>query len=145
MKTIALVASYGGHLSQLSRMLQKEELRQKGYNALVVTTKDASDYDFILKDFNRNNFIFGLGQFWRISRFIKHRQVDLIITTGAAPGLYFGLVGRLLGKKTIWVDSLANVDRLSVSGKIASVFFHRVFVQWEHLAKGRIEYIGCLL
>lgn len=145
MKTIALVASYGGHLSELRRMISKQELDTQGFNSLLITTKPAQDSDLIIKDFNRNNFILGLGQFWRIARFIRKQQIDLIITTGAAPGLYFGLIGRLLGKKTIWIDSLANVDHLSMSAKIASIFFHRVYVQWEHLARGKIKYIGCLL
>jgi len=145
MKIIALVASYGGHLSQLMRMTNKQDLTARGFKPLLITTKPTAACDLVIKDFNRNNFILGLGQFWQIARFIREQEIDLIITTGAAPGLYFGLIGRLLGKKTIWIDSLANVDQLSMSAKIASLFFHQVYVQWEHLAKGKVKYIGCLL
>ena len=145
MNTIALVASYGGHLSELRRMINQSDLKARGFEPLLITTKPTAACDLVIRDFNRNNFILGLGQFWQIARFIKKQKIDLIITTGAAPGLYFGLIGRLLGKKTIWIDSLANVDHLSMSAKIASLFFHQVYVQWEHLAKGKVKYIGCLL
>jgi hypothetical protein len=39
----------------------------------------------------------------------------------------------LFGKKTIWIDSLANFDRISVSGRIASLFSNLILTQWEHL------------
>ncbi len=44
---------------------------------------------------------------------------EVIITTGAAPGYVAIRLGRLLGAKTIWVDSIANVDELSLSGRLA--------------------------
>jgi|SRR5690625_224805 len=145
MKTIALVASYGGHLSELKRMIEPNLYKQNNIKTLLITTKPTKDSLFTIKDFNRYNFFLGLSQFNAIRRIIKQNNIHLVVTTGAAPGLYFGLIARLLGKKTIWIDSLANVDKLSMSGKLATIFFHRVFVQWEHLAEGKIEYIGCVL
>ena len=145
MKKIALVASYGGHLSQLKRMTESVFFDSEQIKSIFVTTRPTANNTFYLKDFNRNNFLSGLLQFWPIVKYIKKQKIDLVVTTGAAPGLYFGLIARLMGRKTIWVDSLANVDKISMSGKIATYFYHQVYVQWEHLSKGNIHYIGCLL
>jgi len=145
MKKIAFVASYGGHLSEVKRMVDQDFYAKNEIKIVFVTTLPTKNNSFYLKDFNRNNFLGGLWQFWPIVKYIKKQKIDLVITTGAAPGLYFGLIARLMGKKTIWVDSLANVDKISMSGKIATYFYHQVYVQWEHLSKGNIHYIGCLL
>ncbi|WP_220347888.1 hypothetical protein [Alkalilimnicola ehrlichii] len=44
------------------------------------------------------------------------------------------LFGKLLGAKTIWVDSLANAEQLSVSGAKVRRFADLWLTQWEHLA-----------
>jgi UDP-N-acetylglucosamine:LPS N-acetylglucosamine transferase len=69
----------------------------------------------------------------------------VIVTTGAAPGLFGIFIGKVLGVKTIWIDSIANVEKLSLSGKIASRMADRVYTQWEHLATPKIIYAGNIL
>ncbi len=45
---------------------------------------------------------------------------DIVISTGAAPGYLAMRLGKLVGAKTIWVDSMANAERWkSLSGKRA--------------------------
>jgi UDP-N-acetylglucosamine:LPS N-acetylglucosamine transferase len=60
---------------------------------------------------------------------------DVIVTTGAAPGFFALLFAKKLGKKTIWLDSIANVNELSLSGKMASRYADLFLTQWEHLAR----------
>jgi hypothetical protein len=45
------------------------------------------------------------------------------------------MVGKLFGAKTIWVDSLANVDEMSGSGRLAGLYSDLWLTQWEHLEK----------
>lgn len=76
---------------------------------------------------------------------IKHRP-DLVISTGAAPGFFAVLFGKLLGAKTIWIDSMANYSGLSVSGRQASKFCDLCLTQWPDLTNGdRVKYFGSLL
>lgn len=71
---------------------------------------------------------------------------DIVISTGAAPGFFAVLFGRLLGAKTIWVDSMANYSSMSVSGKYASRVCHLCLTQWPDVADGKkIKYAGGLL
>jgi UDP-N-acetylglucosamine:LPS N-acetylglucosamine transferase len=66
-------------------------------------------------------------------RVVKIRP-DVVISTGAAPGLFGIIFGRLVGARTIWVESIANAEMLSLSGRIALKFSHIVLTQWPHLA-----------
>lgn len=71
---------------------------------------------------------------------------DIIITTGALPGLIAVFLGHLMRRRTIWVDSLANAEEPSTSGRKAQRFVSLWLSQWEDVAEaadGRYE--GSLL
>jgi hypothetical protein len=73
---------------------------------------------------------------------LKERPVA-VISTGAAPGCFAVILGRLLGARTIWLDSIANVDDMSMSGKLARRYSQLWLTQWPHLAReGGPEYAG---
>ncbi|MGN6375855.1 MAG: UDP-N-acetylglucosamine--LPS N-acetylglucosamine transferase [Sphingomonas sp.] len=57
-----------------------------------------------------------------------------ILTTGSAPMLPFIVLGRLFAAKTIWIDSIANADHMSTSGRVAKRFAHRCLAQWPNVA-----------
>lgn len=58
----------------------------------------------------------------------------VVITTGAAPGLIALILAKyLLGSRTIWIDSIANGERLSGSGRQAGRFADVWLTQWPHL------------
>jgi len=60
----------------------------------------------------------------------------VVVTTGAAPGFFALWIGKLLGARTIWVDSIANAGELSSSGRKVKSCADLWLTQWEHLAKG---------
>jgi len=71
---------------------------------------------------------------------------DVVITTGAAPGFFCLLWGRLFGARTLWIDSVANAEKLSLSGRLARRIAHCSLTQWEHLADGStIHFAGSVL
>jgi len=59
---------------------------------------------------------------------------DVIITTGAAPGYFALRFGKLIGARTIWIDSMANAEKLSKSGQEVGKHADLWLTQWEHLA-----------
>ena len=76
---------------------------------------------------------------------LKHRP-RVIISTGAAPGFFCILGGRLIGARTLWIDSVANGEELSMCGKLSKRFAHQCWTQWEHLAEGgNPRYFGAVL
>ncbi|WP_232305293.1 glucuronosyltransferase [Erythrobacter dokdonensis] len=76
---------------------------------------------------------------------LKHRP-DVIVSTGAAPGFFCILAGRLIGARTLWIDSVANGEELSMCGKLSKRFAHECWTQWEHLAgEDNPRYFGAVL
>ena len=60
---------------------------------------------------------------------------DIVISTGAAPGLAFVFWGRIFGAKTIWLDSVANAEEMSRSGRIAKRYSSLWLSQWPDVAE----------
>jgi len=148
MKILA-VASSGGHWMQLLRITATLE---NIFDICYVST--LSDRKLSVKgqrfhsinDFSRTNPFKIIPVFTQALQIIRNENPDVIITTGAAPGLVMAFTGWLLGKRTIWIDSLANVQRLSLSGRIASLFVSRIYTQWKELQKeGKVFFAGNVL
>ena len=100
---------------------------------------------YCVEDGNRNSKFKLVGTFMNLLKLIRKIKPSVIITTGAAPGLMAIIAGRFLGAKTIWIDSIANVDKVSTSGSIASFFASRVYTQWPHLADSKFIFDGNIL
>jgi len=74
------------------------------------------------------------------------RQLFEVFTTGAAPGYFALRFGRLFGARTIWIDSMANAERLSKSGQEVGKYADLWLTQWEHLARPEgPHYMGVVL
>jgi UDP-N-acetylglucosamine:LPS N-acetylglucosamine transferase len=99
----------------------------------------------ILPDSNRDEPRLAISCMLASAKLIWRIRPRLVVTTGALPGLFCLIFARLLGARTVWIDSIANSDRPSLSGACARPFATRWYTQWEHLeAKGR-RYDGALL
>lgn len=135
-KKIMLVSSSGGHWVQLNRILPAFENCEK----IFVTTEPkyrsvvGSNRFLLVPDASRWN---KLRVLWLAIIILKHILVvrpDVVISTGAAPGFFAIFWGKKLGAKTIWLDSIANIDELSMSGRMAKKYADLWLTQWEHLA-----------
>jgi hypothetical protein len=58
----------------------------------------------------------------------------VVVTTGAAPGCLALRIARLMRRRTIWIDSIANADRVSLGGTMARSSADLWLTQWQHLA-----------
>ncbi len=147
-KKIMAVASSGGHWIQLLRLAPVFE----AYEVCFVTTTEGSRSEVEGYEFysvtnatrkSKLNFLFMIFEWIGI---IRKAKPDIIITTGAAPGMVALLVGKLFRKKTIWIDSIANVEELSTSGKIAKRFADLHLTQWRELSHPEgPKYLGSVL
>jgi hypothetical protein len=71
----------------------------------------------------------------RILALLIRVRPDLIVTTGAAHGYFALRFGKWLGARTVWIDSIANADEMSLSGQRVRPFADVWLTQWEHLAR----------
>lgn len=59
---------------------------------------------------------------------------DVVVTTGSMPLAFFCFWSRLLGARIVWIDSVAQVDGLSMSGRFVRSFADLCLVQWPEVA-----------
>jgi hypothetical protein len=88
-------------------------------------------------DANLDSKLKALWLAFRVLILIIKLRPSVVLSTGAAPGFFAIMFGKLLGARTIWVDSIANADKLSVSGEKVKPFADLWLTQWPHLETPR--------
>lgn len=142
---IIAVASIGGHWIQLLRIAKplknNFEIIYLSTHTKCSTMVEGHTF-YQIKDFSRWDFYKLIPEFFRTLGILRKESPIAVITTGAAPGLVTLFAAKVLGIKTIWIDSVANVEHLSFSGKIASKFASRTYTQWGDLSNDKIYFAG---
>lgn len=147
-RRVLAIASGGGHWVQLLRLRPAFAGTEVHYAtvdpAAAVAVAPASFWTF--PDANRDTKLRLLRATLRIGWIVLCVRPDVIVTTGAAPGYLAIRIGRLLGKRTMFIDSLANAEELSLSARLARRHADRLLVQWPGL-EGRhgAEFRGSVL
>lgn len=133
---VLAVSSGGGHWVQLMRLLPAFD----DCDIAFVTVNEAyriqlSGHRFYtVNDATRWNKIGLIRMALRLAWIILKERPNVIVSTGAAPGFLAIRFGKLLGARTIWLDSIANVERLSLSGERIGKYADLWLTQWPHLA-----------
>jgi beta-1,4-N-acetylglucosaminyltransferase len=148
--TVLLVCSPGGHLLQLKAL----ESAWQGLNRRWVTLP-GPDVDYLLLgepvSFGYGPAVGNRGALdllrngalaWRLIR--RHDPVA-IVSTGAGLAVPFFIVGRLLGRRLVYVESLSRVNGLSLSGRVIYRLADSFFVQWPNAGRARARYVGSVL
>jgi hypothetical protein len=131
------VSSGGGHWVQLRRVRPALE----GFDVIYVTviasyrTQVPNDKFYRVNDATRWNKLGLIALALRMAWIVGRERPAAVISTGAAPGYFAVLFGRWLGARTIWIDSMANVEDLSLSGAHVGRYADLWLTQWPHLAK----------
>lgn len=151
MKKVMFISSVGGHLTQLLELSPMF----KNYDYVLVTEKTA-----VTKNMNNKHkteyLIYGSRQYlfryifkflYNICKsfylFVKYRP-NVIVTTGAHTSVPMCYIGKLFGKKIIFIESFAKRTSPTLSGRlvypIASIFI----VQWKTMLKfyPKAKYFG---
>lgn len=122
-----------------------------GDNVIFATTnqelavRDGVEGVHLLPDANRDEPRRALASLLASARLVWRLRPHVVVTTGALPGLFCLVVARLLGARTVWIDSIAASDRPSLSGALARPFATRWYTQWQHLQSPGRAYEGALL
>lgn len=135
-KIVLAVASKGGHWEQL--LLMRPTLDQ--FHTVYATT--GAGYGarddlqvHVLPDANRFSGMGMIRCFLASWKLVRSVRPDVVLSTGAMPGLFCLAAARTMGARTIWIDSIANSEQASFSGKLARCCATLRLTQWEHLAK----------
>ncbi|MCR1839797.1 PssD/Cps14F family polysaccharide biosynthesis glycosyltransferase [Murimonas intestini] len=80
-----------------------------------------------------------------ISFRVLHREKpDCIISTGALAAFPICLIGKIMRKKIIYIESFARVDKPSLTGRYMKYIADLFLVQWPEMLEfyPRAEYVG---
>ena len=142
MKKILFISSTGGHLSELlqlkpmfkkydyhivtektkSTLSLKKEYKDK-IDYLVYGTKDHL-FTYIFK------FIFNIFKSFYL--YIKIRP-KIIITTGTHTAVPMCYIGKLFRSKIIFIETFANINTRTLSGRLVYPISDLFIIQWEEL------------
>lgn len=130
---ICVVSSCGGHLTEV-RALKSAYERYEHFYVLddkIYLPSDMSGKTYYIWHSERDLLFFlNLVEAWRI---LRREKPALILSTGAGAVVPFALVGKVLGIKTIFIETFTRVTRPSLSGQIMYRLADRFFYQWRSL------------
>ena len=133
---ILAIASGGGHWIQLLRM-RPAFAGAKVYYA-TVDRDSAKDVDgdnfFTFPDANRERKVRLSWQILKIAWIVLRVRPDVVISTGASCGYLAVRFGRIFGARTMFIDSVANAETMSLSAQLVQRHASVTLTQWPHLA-----------
>ena len=147
---ICITCSHGGHLTETLQILDAFA----GHNIFFATYHSAREAEVraIAPAYFTDNI--GLSV-WRMLRafgwawsILRRERPDVIISLGAEIALPFFYLGKLLGIKTLFIESWCRVHNLSLTGKLVYLVVDVFWVQWPQLLKvcgSKAQYRGAVI
>ena len=144
MKKVLFISSTGGHLSEL---LQLEPLFKK-YDYHIITEKDESNESLKNKYGEKISFLpYGTRSklfqyifkytvlcFKSVYYYFKIRP-KVIITTGTHTAGPICILGKIFGSKIIYIETFANRNKKTATGRLIYPIADLFIVQWEEMLK----------
>ena len=147
-RRVLAVASGGGHWQQL--MLMRPAFA--GHDVVFLTTLPGLPEAFgaaparIVPDCNRDRPWQAARCAAAIGREVARHRPHVVISTGALPGVIALGLGKAARARTIWVDSVANAEEMSMSGRLARRVADLWMSQWPEVAAAAgAEHAGAVL
>lgn len=146
---ILAIASAGGHWVQLARLSEAFA----GCDTLYVTTaagQSAPTGGRLVAKISDGS----RSEPWRLvvatvqlAALMFRFRPQAVITTGAAPGYLALRLAKLRGCRTVWLDSIANSEEISMSARLARPYADLWLTQWEDLSRQTpgLDYWGQVL
>ena len=145
---VCIVSSCGGHLTEVRCLKAAYEKYAHFYvlNDQAILPADMQNRTYFIAHSERDwKFFLNL---WEAFRILRKEQPQVILSTGAGPVVPFAIVARLFFKtKVVYVETITQIERPSMTGRIMRYLADRSFYQWESLARyfPHGEYGGPLL
>lgn len=143
-KRVLFISSTGGHLKEL---LQLKPLFSK-YDSYIITEKTKSTLN-LKKEYGKKcgYLIFGSKEhiitypfklfancFISLYYFIKFKP-KYIVTTGAHTAGPMCCLGKIFRSKIIYIETMANINNKTITGKLIYPMADLFIVQWESMLK----------
>ena len=144
MKKVLFISSTGGHLNEL---LQLEPMFKK-YDYHIITEKDKSTLSLQEKFPGKVKYLiygsrkhmlsypfkFIANSFKSLYYYLRIRP-KYIITTGTHTAVPMCYIGKIFGSKIIFIETFANRNSKTLSGRLVYPIADLFLVQWEEMLK----------
>lgn len=145
---ILAVSSGGGHWVQMQRLAPAFAGAEVHYattdESVAALTGTARVHLF--PDANKDTPLRLVLCLLRLSWIVLRVRPDVVVSTGAAGGFLAIRLARLIGARTMFIDSIANARELSISARLALGVADRVLSQWPGVAElTGAEYRGAVI
>jgi UDP-N-acetylglucosamine:LPS N-acetylglucosamine transferase len=145
---VLAVSSGGGHWVQMCRLAPAFAGAEVHY-----ATTDASAAEVIgsqrlhvYPDANKDTPLRLALCVLRLAWIVFRLRPQIVVSTGAAGGFLAIRLARLIGARTMFIDSIANARELSISARLSLGVADRVLSQWPGVAAiTGAEYRGALI
>ncbi len=141
-KKLMFISSTGGHfneMAQLKPMLDKYEyyiVTEKTSDKMYLKNKYPKKVSYLIYGTKDNFWIYPFKLFYNTIKslfiYLKVRP-KVIITTGAHTAGPMCCIGKILGSKIIFIESMANITTKTITGRIIYKFADLFIVQWESM------------
>lgn len=144
MKKVLFISSTGGHLNEL---LQLKPMFEK-YDSYIITEKTKSnlklkeEYEnkihFLVYGTKHKPFTYPFKLLYNCFKSLYYYLLirpDVIITTGAHTAGPMCCIGKLGRSKIIYIETFANINTKTMTGRLIYKFADLFIVQWEEMLK----------
>jgi len=135
-RRLLAVASGGGHWIELLRLRPAFA----GWDVAYVSMFDnyaaavpGTRY-YTVPDASRFDKLAFPKVFAKAAWIMARERPHAIVTTGSAPMLAFLSLGRVMGARSLWIDSIAQAEEMSSSGRLAKRLATQAVCQWPEVA-----------
>jgi UDP-N-acetylglucosamine:LPS N-acetylglucosamine transferase len=134
---LLLVASSGGHFRALLQLEPFWGLHRRTWVTFATPTTGqelAGENDVVWAHSPTNRNLPNLLRNAVLAfRLLRRRRPDVILTTGAGVAVPFLILGRLMGIRTVFIESITRTETLSLSARLALPFLDVLYVHWPRL------------
>lgn len=145
---IALVCSHGGHLTEMLYLMDAF----KEHEVFFITydnfrTQGLKHRKYLLENIGTNPTKM-LKAFFIIGKILAREKPDVVVSTGSEIAIPAFVIAKVLGIKTIFIESWCRIKTKSGTGKIVYYLSDLFLVQWPQLLKlygKRAKYVGAVV
>jgi UDP-N-acetylglucosamine:LPS N-acetylglucosamine transferase len=133
---VLLVCSAGGHLLQLHLLrkawadLNHAWVTLERQDARSLLESESVYYAYWPTTRHIPNLLRNTRIAWTL---LRELRPSVIVTTGAGVAVPFAWIGRILGARVVYIESLTRIERPSMTCRMISPIADRVYVQWPEL------------
>jgi UDP-N-acetylglucosamine:LPS N-acetylglucosamine transferase len=135
-KRLLALASGGGHWIELLRLRPAFDGWDVAYVSMFenYTSAIPGARYYTVPDAHRFDKLAFVKVMAKALPIMLRERPHVIVTTGSAPMLAFLVLARLMGTRTLWIDSIAQAEEMSSSGKLAKRLATKAVTQWPEVA-----------